>query len=799
MQETIINQSMLKVGTILRGTYRIDSYLSSGGFGNTYVASNIEFDERVAIKEFFMKGVTHREENQTTVSVSNVENQDGFLEQKEKFKKEARRLRKLKNEHIVSVHDLFEENGTAYYVMDYIDGESLAERLKRTGSPLTEQEVNSILPQILDALKTVHDAGIWHLDLKPANIMIDKSGIVKLIDFGASKQLNAQKGGATTSSAICFTNGYAPREQMEQNYDKFGPWTDIYALGATLYNIVTMNKPPLPSDIDDEGDGAFQFPSFISDNMKGFIIKLMTPNRNKRPRCINDVLSILKEFEDTATDGNIIEDEVTRIMDHNHDNNPNNVMPGQYNEIEKVEETLLDKKEKKELHAKPLSSSNNIENSNLQNNVSPNNNIINEQSNVVLKDNSIRQQIKNKTVDSDKVVKNDHNTRFILLFFLIVCAICAFFLINHYRGTNSDKLLMRNDSIVVILPKHTASSSLGSLSIQKITLTPNQTKIDFLNVNNGYEWATIDKNAYISDKKNKYYLKDAKGIEITPQKTYYKDEYENLYFSLIFPPIPSDVNELDFIENNESSWKIFNIDINKHNYKERDSIVERIVSNMVYVKGGTFVMGDDGWVCSSPKFKVELSDFYISKYEVTQKEWEVIYGENPSFFKGSNRPVESVEMYKCATFAKRLSELSGKCFRLPTEAEWEYAARGGKYGSNFKYSGGNKLNEVAWYSDNSEKQTHIVGSKEPNALGLYDMSGNVWEWCLDYYGNYTPQTKKDPKGPDKGEFTVYRGGSYNEKETINKEGYSDFWIFSRSSDKPSSKYTNVGFRLVMEK
>ena len=125
---------MLKVGTVLRGTYRIDSYLSSGGFGNTYVATNIEFEERVAIKEFFMKGVTQRDENQTTVSVSNAENHNSFLEQKEKFKKEARRLRKLNNEYIVSVHDLFEENGTAYYVMDYVDGENLSERLKRTGN-----------------------------------------------------------------------------------------------------------------------------------------------------------------------------------------------------------------------------------------------------------------------------------------------------------------------------------------------------------------------------------------------------------------------------------------------------------------------------------------------------------------------------------------------------------------------------------------------------------------------------------------------------------------------------------------
>lgn len=294
MQESINNPSMLKVGTILRGTYRIESYLSSGGFGNTYVATNIEFEERVAIKEFFMKGVTQREDNQTTVSVSNTENQDSFLEQKEKFKKEARRIRQLKNEHIVTVHDLFEENGTAYYVMDYVDGENLSARLKRTGKPMSEEEVDKILPQILDALQTVHDAGIWHLDLKPANIMVDKAGNVKLIDFGASKQLNTQKGGATTSTAISYTNGYAPREQMEQNYDKFGPWTDIYALGATLYNLLTNKRPPLPTDIDDDATAdkhiVFPFPDSVSGEMKSLVLLMMKTNRLLRPQSIDEII-----------------------------------------------------------------------------------------------------------------------------------------------------------------------------------------------------------------------------------------------------------------------------------------------------------------------------------------------------------------------------------------------------------------------------------------------------------------------------------------------------------------------------
>ncbi len=305
-QQEINSTSMLRIGTILRGTYRIDSYLSSGGFGNTYIATNIEFDECYAVKEFFMKGVTQRDDNQITVSVSNSENTNSFLEQREKFKKEARRLRQFDNQHIIRVHDMFDENGTSYYVMDYVDGENLSDRLKRTGCPMKESEVNLIFPQILDALKTVHDASMWHLDLKPANIMLGKDGKIKIIDFGASKQLNVQKGGATTSTAISYTNGYAPREQMEQNYDKFGPWTDLYALGATIYNLLSNKRPPLPTDIDDDMTEdkhlALPLPSTVSNSMKQLVLWLMQTNRMKRPQSIGELTEKLSSLCDNTQD-----------------------------------------------------------------------------------------------------------------------------------------------------------------------------------------------------------------------------------------------------------------------------------------------------------------------------------------------------------------------------------------------------------------------------------------------------------------------------------------------------------------
>lgn len=311
--------------TLQGGKYRIERVLGQGGFGNTYVGYNTEFEETVAIKEFFMKGVTERNETTSVVSVSNADNVQQFEEQREKFKKEARRLRKLKNEHVVKVHDLFEENGTAYYVMDYIDGESLAEKMKKTEQPFTEAEVRNILLQVLEALKEVHRNEIWHLDLKPGNIMVDKQGNAYLIDFGASKQVRAN-GSMTTSTALCYTPGYAPNEQIGQMYDRFGPWTDIYALGATIYNLLTNKKPPMAVDIEEDEEDAFDFPISISEAMRKLVVWMMQPKRKARPQNVEEILSNLpsttvrqeepqpeQHSEDIIMSGSIPDDEETKL------------------------------------------------------------------------------------------------------------------------------------------------------------------------------------------------------------------------------------------------------------------------------------------------------------------------------------------------------------------------------------------------------------------------------------------------------------------------------------------------------
>lgn len=302
MEENIKKEGMLQVGAgLANGRYRVEKYLASGGFGNTYLATDKAFDERVAIKELFIKGVCGRGDDEAEVTVSLTDNQRAFSAHREKFRKEARRLRKLSNHHIVRVLDLFDENSTSYYVMNYLEGESLSARLKRTQRPMTEAEVMVILQQVLDALECVHNDGIWHLDLKPANIMIDAKGNAVLIDFGASKQVrNANGDSLSTSSAMAYTQGYAPSEQMEQSIDKFGPWTDLYALGATMYNLLTMQKPPSPSDIEEDSHEALRLPKGISKKTEKLIFWLMRPNRKMRPQSVTDVKQYLTETSDST-------------------------------------------------------------------------------------------------------------------------------------------------------------------------------------------------------------------------------------------------------------------------------------------------------------------------------------------------------------------------------------------------------------------------------------------------------------------------------------------------------------------
>ena len=232
------------------------------------------------------------------------------------------------------------------------------------------------------------------------------------------------------------------------------------------------------------------------------------------------------------------------------------------------------------------------------------------------------------------------------------------------------------------------------------------------------------------------------------------------------------------------------------NIPDKERIIQNLVNNMVYVQGGTFTMGatieqgSDTFDYEKPAHQVTVSSFSIGKYEVTQEEWEAVMGSNPSYFKGAKRPVECVSWFDCQQFIQKLNAKTGKNFRLPTEAEWEFAARGGTKSCLAKYAGNSSIDDVAWYKSNSGNQTHNVGQKSPNELGLYDMSGNVWEWCQDWYGGYSSSSQSDPRGYSSGSSRVFRSGSWN-----NGAGFCSVW--HRDYGSPDCSSYDLGLRLAM--
>ena len=629
--------NLLPVGTCLHhGQYRIVRHLASGGFGNTYEAVDVALERRVAIKEFYPKSLCGRMTSAGEVTLLSTDNAEMFTQLRAKFRKEAVRLSQLNNHYIVRVHTYFEELGTSFYVMDYLQGESLSARMKRTGRPLTEAEALRYLSQVLDALAEVHAQNIWHLDLKPANIMVNERDEAVLIDFGASKQLQSVDGYTiSTSQNVAYTQGYAPLELVSGDMKKFGPWTDLYSLGSTLYALLTYATPPTAAAIMDEGLPAL--PPSLSSSMRELIAWLMQPAMSRRPQSVQEVQDKLHLPLSTPTPKSVPEVEVTVEEDKSEEQK-------EITQSSQVEEA----KEEKIAPAAPKTSSNSWN---------------------------------------------------LLLGIAVVIAVITGVAVNKCSGGEGDSA---------------EEATVDSIVRSKVDTVRADTPV-----------ATLD--------------------------------------------VPENCPE----------------------------VIKQLVANMVRVEGGTFTMGatpeqdSDPIFGDKPAHQVTLSDFYIGKYEVTQAEWQAVMGTNPSLFKGNNLPVGCVSWNDCQEFISKLNELTHQNFRLPTEAEWEYAARGGNQSQSYKYSGSNNLDNVGWYKENSNYTAHPVGQKRSNELGLYDMSGNVCEWCQDWYGEYSSASQMNPQGPGSGHRRVSRGGGCFFKA---RECHLSF----RFSFKPDLNGSNFGLRLALQ-
>ena len=260
--------------------------------------------------------------------------------------------------------------------------------------------------------------------------------------------------------------------------------------------------------------------------------------------------------------------------------------------------------------------------------------------------------------------------------------------------------------------------------------------------------------------------------------------------------LKDDVNDDGVVDLSDATTLIDHVLNGVNNGSSHIFIAHNVMIEMVRVEGGTFTMGataeqaSDAFSDELPTHKVTLSPFLIGKYEVSQTLWLAVMGENPSVNTGINLPVDNVTWNECQTFITKLNELTGKNFRLLTEAEWEYAARGGNKSKGYKYSGSNNLGDVAWYIDNSNNTSHAMGTKAPNELGIYDMTCNVMEWVSDWKGSYSSGAQTNPTGPDSGTYRVNRGGSYGNVERLSR-------ITNRNSIDPNMSSKTMGLRLCL--
>ncbi|MCI7645651.1 MAG: bifunctional serine/threonine-protein kinase/formylglycine-generating enzyme family protein, partial [Bacteroidales bacterium] len=626
------------------GKYKIEATLGQGTFGITYLGTARltlngglgarEIVTKVAIKEFFMREVNVRDNDGRCVEGSSS---SVFTNYRHRFRREAENLAKLDHPNIIRVYDVFDENGTTYYSMEYVEGLTLDAYIQQH-HPLPEADAVAILGRVCSALSFMHSQRMLHLDLKPKNIMCSTKGEVFLIDFGLSKQfgVNGEPESSTTIGA--GTPGYAPLEQANPIKDGTFPATlDIYALGATIYKTLTGQRPPVATDVLNEG---FPLEPLVQHHRSPSLIKViaccMSPMKKDRYQTVAD---LLRDYPPLAA-----EDEKTEIK-------------------EDTEATILDE---------PV----------------------------------------------------EHPT----------------------GGAPVPPPIVEPEIIVQPSPKEKMAIE-PSKDIARPAASMKSTKTVFLSVLAGLLLVLL-----------------VFGAIARCTNNHSSDDTIQLYPRQADPTLDITVNGVTF--------------------------------TMVRVEGGTFMMGatseqTDADFDEKPAHRVTLSDYYIGQTEVTQALWEAVMGETPTsdgdqwetkYGLGDNYPAYYISYDDVLSFISKLNSLTGRTFRMPTEAEWEYAARGGNKSKGYRYSGGNTLDNVGWYWGNSSSKAHPVVQKSANELGLYDMSGNVCEWCSDWLGDYSSSSQTNPTGPSTGISRVLRGGSWDSDATtfsrVANRGYNSPWIRS---------------------
>ncbi|MCL2727708.1 MAG: SUMF1/EgtB/PvdO family nonheme iron enzyme [Bacteroidales bacterium] len=685
-------------------------------------------------------------------------------------------------------------------ILQYYEEGNLGKLL--ISNALTLEQKQSLITQILDGLDFLHQNGIIHRDLKPQNILIVKRGakyIPKITDFGISKQLDINKSSIFNNSlAGAGTLAYASPEQLRESEIRKN--TDLWSFGVIAYQTFTGTLPFTTGEHASTSEAGRMelFRQINSGRLPGAIEQIAQPWQ-KVIRCclVIDTELRVKNTQETYSILNrvntpVVDDET--IIDAPPPPSKPTPVPSRPSPspVPRPKPPPRQTKIKEEWIAggiiaaialavilffalKPSGKPAN------DTPIAPPVEVVKVTDVTISPSGTVKIEVGKTAILTATVVPSDASNKNI-----------SWSSLNTNIATVNTQGVVTGKSAGTATIHAMAADGSGASSTKNITVTnppPAEVKVTSL---------TINPSGTIS-------IEAGKTTTLTVIVAPTNATNKSVTWSSLHESIAT-VNSQGMVTGKNTGTATIRataadgsgITVTKSVTITQPVSVQttRVVEpQLVFVQGGTFTMGgtseqgSDAYDNEKPTHQVTLSSYYIGKYPVTQKEWISVMGSNPSNFKGDNLPVEGVSWDDVQEFIRKLNAATGKKYRLPTESEWEYAARGGSRSGNFKYSGSNNVNDVAWYDRNSGRKTQPVGTKAGNELGIHDMSGNVWEWCSDWYGSYTSASKTNPTGPSTGSSRVNRGGFFINYATYVRVSYR---LFST----PDYRNSFIGFRLA---